>query len=183
MGWREVGPIPVSIRPHGASGLRRAFTSRVAASHWPADGDARGHVDRIGDIPAEFVPPTNIRTLATRTDRAYLDWRYGQRLLGYRVLDAGEGRLIVRLRDRGSARELVVAHVADATPGEVDDAVQRAMRDHDITHAIGIGQLGRPGRWITTTRIGPVLTWRAVNTVAMPPQQNWSLTMGDIELF
>ena len=90
--------------------------------------------------------------------------------------------MIVRLRRRGRARELVVAErlgdrrAADRLAGHL---VGETCADHAIR--LGVPDL-RAG-FLPLPGAGPVLTWRAVCAAGMPPLPNWELQLGDVELF
>lgn len=57
------------------------------------------------------------------------------------------------------------------------------MRAARADHAIRLGSSDARRGFIALPGGGPILTWRSIAVAAMPPLSNWSLTMGDIELF
>jgi hypothetical protein len=61
-------------------------------------------------------------------------------------------------------------------------AVQVA-REVQADHIVRLGGSNPRKGFVRVPRLGPVLAWRSVNRCAMPPLSNWSMTMGDIELF
>ena len=49
MGWREVGRLPVAVRPVGVGGVRSVARARVAASHWPVPIDVGVPIGEVAD--------------------------------------------------------------------------------------------------------------------------------------
>ena len=86
--------------------------------------------------------------------------------------------------DSVTIRKVVELTFADegvdvSTAADAATAMQQIGADHVIRLGAGrpsTGFLPLPGG-------GPMFTWRALNEQGMPPPPNWSLNMGDIELF
>ena len=93
MGWREVGALPVAVRPVGPMSLVRMARSRAAAEHWSqplaiGTGFEEWVDGRSGWRGEAHLP---IRTLATHTTEAFDRWRFGWPELHYRVVEADGG--------------------------------------------------------------------------------------------
>ncbi len=181
MGWNDVGRIEFGIRVQRASSLPRVLRSRVAASKpslpTPEIGvDPRQFLAELPEIPARTTD-----LWRTDHDRATLNWRFVDGPVGYRALPMGEGAgAIVRVRQRGHARELLVAEQI----GEVPDRLERqtlfqAMDDVGADHLIGASRT--PGT-ISSDRVGPGLTMRQV-AVFHPSPDEMAFSPGDLELF
>lgn len=185
MGWQVVGQLPTTIAPTGPAGAIRAVRSRVPAERWSLPLE-------VGDPVPEWLerggpgerrrPPADVRRLHTRDDDAFLAWRYGTPLLGYRVVDDGDAAIIVRARRRGRASELaLVAGFGDDRL--VGRLAARTARRAGVDYVARLGGAHLSAGEVPLPGGGPVLTWRAVAPAAMPALANWSLSLGDIELF
>ena len=185
MGWREVGRVPTVIRPSGPFAAVGAARSRTAADQWsqPIEigrrfsewADGRTGWRTAGDLP--------IRTLATHTTEAFDRWRFGWDELNYRVLDHGEGAIVVRARRRGRSLELVHAATFGLSTAAADRVVVRSMREVGAQYAIRIGRPNLRAGFMPVPGGGPMLTWRSINAGGLPPLSNWSFTTADVELF
>ena len=191
MGWQVVGKPAVPTRPLSVRGLVAMRNARVPAEHFSLPCTVGVPVaDVLGDQPAveqllaaRAVDPR----LRTRLDCSVLRWRYGGELLEYRAIVASagidQGVAIFRIRRRGPAREAALVLLV-APPGRRTGVVKefrRAVR-HVADYAVALGD--RPAlSWVSLPGAGPMLTWRAVDATAMPAASEWSLTLGDIELF
>jgi hypothetical protein len=130
--------------------------------------------------------------LTTQRSLAFLRWRYGGfEPLHYRAVLAGsslaEGVAIFRVRQRGAARECALADVI--VPGGDPRLAARlarralAVSGADYLLALGAGDRRWPG-FVRTDRLGPLLTWRAAaRNGPAPPLPDWSVVLGDVELF
>jgi len=192
MGWQQVGQLPTGLRPAGPSSLPRIVSSRLPAAMWSTPVEAGvpalealsddGEVDKLLSANRR---PTGIQT---RRTPEYLRWRYGFEPLAYRALRAGpstsDGMLLFRVRQRGRAKELVVADLLlpEASPTAVRHLIRSALRATRADYALGLrtvpvtGLLPLPGQ-------GPMLTWRSLASDTMPRLDHWKLSLGDIELF
>lgn len=183
LGWADVGPVPLGVglaspRSNPLAVLRVA-KSRVAAGKRSLPMDDLGESIEVGlEIIGDYEAKRSI--LSTDHDLETLRWRYAGGPIEYRFLPGlKQSGLVVRLRQRGEARELVVA----ATLGEPDershklairDAMTRLRADHFI------GGAGTPGT-ITAGRVGPTLALRPIHSEADASMFRWEL--GDIEVF
>lgn len=193
MGWRELGPAPISVRPAGLVALTRTLRARTPAEKWslPCDvGDSlldvlAAEADAVSALASSRDPDV------WQTDRSvdYLRWRYGFEPLRYRVFTDGavsDGLIVFRLRSRGPATECVVAEVllpdADARrrARRLLGRLARAVRaDHLV-----IAEASAPGLgWIPAGRLGPIVTVRDVAGEAPASIADLSLAVGDLELF
>lgn len=190
MGWRAVRRLPVGVLPSGPGALRRMVASKVPASLWSettsAGLDGR-EVFADADVARELLQ--HAPTKGFRTDRTpeYLAWRTRLEPLRYRVLlaserDPAQGGLIFRLRRRGATVEAAVLEelVPDAVTGA--RLVARLLRRTGADYAIGL-RSGPSAGLIPMPNTGPLLTTRPL--AASPPVSpgDWTLTLGDIELF
>ncbi len=184
MGWQVVGRLPVAVRVAGVGNLRTLARSRTAASHWPLDLDIGCPIDEVLDeLPSDAPSLSDPRAIQTRTSREFFSWRYGADFLGYRAVAHEQGHLLVRSRQRGAGRELVVLGAPGLTAEAADTAAVTAMKEAEATHALRLGSPDVRHGFVPVPSLGPTLTWRSVNAAGMPPLSNWNLTMGDVELF
>jgi GNAT superfamily N-acetyltransferase len=196
MGWEVVGQLPTLVRPTGWRSIPRIAQARVPAERWSTPSaaglDARTVLDDTAAVDALLAriggPRPAAEGLSTHLTSAFLRWRYGTPLLGYRAVVApggvAAGMAIFRVRARGAAKEVALGAVLvpegdRRTASRLVRAVARAA-DADYLLAIGHGPFG-PGGLVRLPRVGPLLTYRAVTAVAPPVA--WDLTLGDIELF
>ena len=194
MGWQELGRLPVRVQPRGLRGLARLVRARVPAEHWPIPGralpgaPAAEALADAGVIDALCEQLADPRGLSTRRTPAFLAWRYGLAVLGYRALlvgDApGDGLVLFRVRRRPPAVEVAILDaVVPAGPSAPTGLTRRLLGDCGADHAIAIGTTLPGGHGIPLPRQGPVLTWRALARSSVPPLGGWSLSLGDVELF
>ncbi len=131
---------------------------------------------------ALIPPPTDVRTIHTRVDESFLRWRFATPLLGYRVVERDDTSIIVRARRRGDALELVLV-AAFGEPGAADRLAASAAREAGADYVIRLGPARPRTRFVSLPGGGPILTWRTVDDHGAPPLSNWSLTLGNVELF
>ena len=122
------------------------------------------------------------RRLVTATSEAFARWRYGLAPLHYRVIDDGVGAVVVRLRRRGPATELVVAERL-GDPRRADRLAAEAMAEVGASHALRLGPPDIRTGFLPLPGGGPLLTWRGAADAGPPPLPNWRLQLRDIELF
>ena len=194
MGWEEVGRLPTAIRLRSPRGALRTLRSRTAADRGSLPTDVGAPAASVladtAEVEELLTRLPAIPGLTTRRHAPYLQWRYGAEWLHYRVLlrtdRLADGALVFRLRRRGRARELVVNELLaplDATE-EVGGLVTRALRATEADHAIAIARPGSFDASLAPPGRGPVLGWRdLVGGQPRPPLEDWSLGMGDVELF
>jgi len=201
MGWREVGRLPLVVRPTSARFPAVVATARRAAGRQAVPS-------MVGEDPAVlFTGPTApdvdrlIESLAgsagltTRRSSPFLAWRYGHEDLGYRVVLAGanasEGLAVFRSRRRGRAVEVVLCELL--VPEGNRRVERRLLRQvAALPGADYVIRLDRRpvtrGGFVRLPGVGPVLACRSLRVSptgesSVPPAAAWALTMGDVELF
>ena len=193
MGWHVVGRLPVSARMRSPASAVRVLRARVPADKWSMACDAGvPAVDALRDdagVAALLSARPTTNGLSTRRTPSFLTWRYGFEPLRYRAILAGQrvqdGLIIFRVRRRGRATEVVVCDVL-VPAGDRRAAVRlagAALRETGADYALRIGGPAIESRFIRLPRQGPILTWRDVCEMQQPALDEWSLTMGDVELF
>ena len=185
MGWQVVGRVPSAAHLTGPLSAVRTIRARTAADHWslPVDiAEPAGAWLSTAAWQDLLREPTDVRELSTRLDTDVLAWRYGGDLLNYRAIANDTAAAIIRVRNRGPATEVVLARTF-GDPVAAERLATRAAKACGADHTIRIGAPDLRHGWVPLPGGGPVLTWRRVNEAAMPPLPNWSLSLGDIELF
>ena len=189
LGWREIGRVPVRVRPRSLPGLYRLARARVPAG---LESDATGEGVPAADVFDDAEALGSLLTanrrrdgVRTRLSPAFLRWRYGAPFLGYRaVVGAGgvpSGVALVRVRRRGPAREAALSELV-APPANVRDLVRRVARTFDADYVLATGGTVAGARgFVPLPRAGPQLVWRSV--AAAEPPKEWNLQLGDVELF
>jgi GNAT superfamily N-acetyltransferase len=192
MGWQVVGRLPAAVRPTRLRALPRIARARVPAERWSAPtrvGEpASAVLDRAGELGALLASQPASAGVRTRRSVEFLRWRYGSELLGYRAVTAAgepaDGVAFVRVRERGPARELVLADLLVPSASRRAEAllVRRLAREADADYVIRLGGGPLPaGPMVPFPGQGPLLVWRAVREPLVP--RDWELSLGDIELF
>jgi len=181
MGWDDEGRVEFALRIRSVLTIAKVARSRVAATKrsisTPELGVGVGeYLESLGEVPAPDTSDWHTdHTLET------LSWRYEAGPIEYRALPMSESAAaIVRLRQRGSARELLVAEQI----GHVERRLQRrtlrrAMRSVRADHLVAAP--GTAGT-ISTSRIGPLFTMRSVAS-DHPAASEVAWAPGDVELF
>ena len=186
MGWRNVGRYPVSARVAGPTHLWPMRNARVAADRWSQPlalgSDVSQWVDANEAEPPWMRSEPDVRALRTHTTATFLRWRYGNDLLGYRLLEDAHAAVIVRLRRRGDALELVIAAVVRGDTAAADTLVAQSLHGSGADYAIRTGPANLRNGFVPVPKAGPILTWRALTEPGMPPLGNWRATLGDLEL-
>lgn len=192
MGWQTVGRLPTVVRPTGISAIGRMLGAREPAQRWSLPATVGVPAAEMLDDPAVLDALADTQpvpgAMTTRRDARYLRWRYGSSLLRYRALSAPDGPsagvAFVRMRARGTARELVVADIVvpGARRGLEAGLVRDLVRTTEADYLIRLGDgLVSPGPMVRLPGQGPLLTWRALREPQVP--KRWALTLGDVELF
>lgn len=196
MGWRELGRVPLAMRPLGIRGLMRMSSARTAAGKW-SDLASAGLTAREAfdpdrsDVPSSLSEPRSADgSLSTERSAEFLAWRYGFAPLGYRIFvpDASpeQGFVAYRLRRRGSAVEVTVCDVF--APGDERGRERELMAA--FIDSVGGDYLAmldtrvrNPAGALRMSRLGPVMTWRALADSRVPALSDFDLSFGDVELF
>lgn len=175
-GWVDRGPVPLVARPSGVRGAIAMASARGRAEKWSERIE-------IGVAPSEVTPlePPLTTKLATNTTPAFFSWRFAGGPVHYRALAESGAGVVVRVRTRGRARELVLAY-AWGTEVVVAKLVRQALEASRASYVVGTAN--GPGRsaMVPIPRVGPHLTVRAL--AGAPPQlDQLDLQLGDVELF
>jgi N-acetylglutamate synthase-like GNAT family acetyltransferase len=167
MGWREVAPIGVMVRP------------RVGKTV-PADPHSAPSLSQVVPTSSPFRtidapdrPPLGLRT---RRTPQYQDWRFGTHPTArYGLVGSDRGSAVVRAGVRGSRLELVLS---DLLGGAGSANVRQAHRSHRARYMAGFFSKGTPEH-SASLRGGmiPVPGLAALRLVALP------LTDVDIDVF
>ena len=183
MGWLDAGQIEFGYGIRSPLSLPRLVGARTAASKksLPTPEIGLDIEDGLALLDAEKLDQAHKSGhLTTAHTIETLRWRYGQSPMTYRFLAGPDGSgLIVRLRQRGSAIELVVAQKIGQIENDVAGrAIRNAMARSSADHCIGWKGLGAT---VSTDRLGPTLALRALSESPNPAGFEWQ--PGDIELF
>lgn len=179
MGWTEVGPIGVLMRPtrHFLNLRSRHETARLPDAIEPA------HWKRI---------PLSRAAIGLRTPRSesYLNWRFGSHPTArYFKVETQSGQAIVRPNMRKGRNELLIS---DLFGRETHRAIKRAARSTNARYLATWFSQGTPER-AAAMRAGliPVPKVTALTLMARPLQEldidatdmaSWDLGLSDLEL-
>jgi predicted N-acetyltransferase YhbS len=181
MGWHELGRPTIGVRPASLGRVPLLRQARTAAEKWSEPCS-------IGEPAATALAATGVAELAamhrpegwaTPRTADYLAWRYRFEPLHYRVVEAGGGLVVFRVRRRGPAREVaIVEWLAPRSDRRALGRLVAAAGDY----AVGIG-LGPRHGLLPLPRQGPIVTWRPLDRPAVPVLADLSFSLGDLELF
>jgi GNAT superfamily N-acetyltransferase len=193
MGWREVGRVPIAVRPMSLTALVRMVRSRVPAERWSlATGVGFPAPDILSDPDLAALLDTQPRAerLRTHWTPEFLRWRYAFAQLNYRcfLLGSGvtDGVAVLRLRPRGTAVEAVLCDVIVPWGDErtATRLVRRAVDALEADYVIRVSPRAfARGGFLRLPRSGPVLVHRSVRAQGGSTMADWALTLGDVELF
>jgi GNAT superfamily N-acetyltransferase len=177
MGWTEVGPIGVLVRP--SLRLLR-IRSHADEGHYVQEQSSR-----VG-IPADRSP-FGLRTPRTAS---YLKWRFESHPTArYSAICVDDTTAFVRSNLRNGRRELIVSDVIGDDPGAAYRAVGRASTADYIVTWHGRGSPER--RAAVASGLLPVPGFKALTLVAnciddvaieTSHIRSWDLSIGDLEL-
>ena len=181
MGWQEVGPIGVMVRP-GIGMLRRQV------------GGIPETQDLVpGSEPLEEFPPVTLRPprgLRTPRTAEYLRWRFtAHPTARYALVTSAGGLAVVRPNLRRGRRELVLSELIGPGSGA---AARETTRRSQADYVVGWFSKGGPERSAAIAAgLIPVPRITALTLVARPLRalsvdvtapDTWDLAMGDLEL-
>ncbi len=188
MGWSVARRLPTGVLPSGPAALPRIVKSRVPAEKWSEQtsvGVPAGEALADPAVASALLEHAPARGARTRRTPEYLAWRTSFEPLSYRLLlaskDAAEGGIIFRLRRRGPTVEAAV--VERLVPDRVTGArlIGQLLRQSNADYAIGL-RTGPSAGLVPLPKQGPLLTTRPL--ASSPPRAvNWTLSLGDVELF
>jgi GNAT superfamily N-acetyltransferase len=181
MGWHIDRRVPVQVRPRSLLSLSRMVRARTAAEPWSLPTDLGEPVDSVAHLAASRVEGAE-PTLVTDRSPDFVRWRYaGCPAVGSRAVRAGNGAMLVRLRQRGASVECTIGDVLGTpTPREARRAIRHALRAGSADYAIATTAMPIAGM-VPVARLGPVQTRRAV--VAVASTLPLRLSLGEVELF
>ena len=181
MGWEHAGSVRLGYTMRSPRAAGRMLKSRTAATKpsIPTPGLGQSVPEGIATLEPGLLIS---RDEFLRTDHTLetLLWRYSAGPVEYRFVPGpNTSGAVVRVRQRGPSRELVVAELL-GTPS-LDDARTIVRDTLAETHAdYCICTAGLP-RTISIERLGPKLAIREVTDAPKPDAMHWQ--PGDIELF
>jgi GNAT superfamily N-acetyltransferase len=193
MGWRQLGRVPVAVLPAGVTGVGRMLRARQPAEKWSsttAAGVPAPEFFADHEAVARLLASQPVsRHLTTDRTPALLSWRYGLDVLRYRCFPLGDrvedGAVVFRIRGRGGAREATLCDVVAPSPSRARlvGALRSLLRASQADYLIATrGSVGPPAA-IPLPGQGPILTWREVGATTPMTLGDFSLVLGDIELF
>ena len=194
MGWHDLGHLPVRVRPIRPWRTARMLGRRVPADRWPAHSRVGLPASEVltdhGGLSELLANQSHQPGLRTRLTPAFLKWRYGEPLLGYRAMLGQDGLAagvaIFRIRRRGHGREVALCEVLTHRQerGGAADLAREVVAAADADYAIQIAgpATAGMGRWWSVPGKGPVLAARTLSDASPPGRNEWTLTLGDIEL-
>jgi GNAT superfamily N-acetyltransferase len=215
MGWQLAHNIPAVLRPRSPGRLWRIARSRSSAELWSEYLAVGRPIEEILELDAttDLLEARNRAEVAgaarTSLSVEHLRWRYGFEPLRYRAVaigkDPADGFIVVRLRRRAAARELVVALVLGRegmSPQALSACIARTIRAADADHALttvgtiasdqpsaadpnwrALAQVLRCG-FMPMPGLGPTLTTRDLREFGAQHQPpSMLVSLGDIELF
>lgn len=184
MGWSDQGRLPTRIAVSSPRSVARLLGARTAAAKWslPCDAgdDLDATLDDLVELSQTMAPATGVRTMRSAD---HFSWRYGFDPLHYRVLRADEGAAIVRVRQRGSATEAVLAELLADDQRTARSLVKAARKLPGVDYVLAVGHAAhQSARMAPMPRLGPHLTVRDLASPA-PVYDQFRFSLGDIELF
>lgn len=181
MGWKKSGSVKLGYAFSSPKAALRMARSRTAANK------ASIPTPELGQPVAEGVATLDPGLLVRRDEFLRTDhtvetmlWRYTQGPIEYRFVPGPNTTgAIVRLRQRGASRELLVAELLGTPSAEdqrdvIGDALGQTNADYYIT-AAGVR------RTASVSRLGPKLAMRELTIT--PDIETLAWQPGDIELF
>ena len=212
MGWKEVGRVPLMVRPVRPVRLalrvlrrRRESGPSIAKEQGQAEAMRWATVHDLCEQHALIDKLTMSNLLdpryTTSRSSAYLRWRYADvpGITYHAEWGAEPGRehaIIFRFRTRRGVREMSLSDVLIAAGAEkaAQASVRRLIKNSDVDFVAAVAAPSTPERRVLT-RVGfvsarpmaPILTVRGVeaDAEALSPfdMRNWRLSTGDVELF
>jgi GNAT superfamily N-acetyltransferase len=181
MGWREVAPIGVMVRPRVGKAVPAVHGSAASLSEV---------IPAATPFRAVEVPDRSPRGLRTRRDQAYQDWRFGSHpTVRYGLVGSERGAAVVRAGVRGGRTELVVSDLLGEAGAR---SLRRSHRAHRARYMAGFFSKGSPERAAAMAAgMIPVPGMKALRLVALPLSDvdidvfdlgSWDIATSDLEL-
>ncbi len=192
MGWSDVGPVRVLVRPHPTRLLRgghKQFPNldELVPMATPFESDSRLAAE-IADWG--LADGSNHRGLRTPRSTSYLRWRFaGHPTARYGAVVRSAGTAVLRANLRKGRSELVISDALGPNPTE---AIRSAVRISKADYDVAVFPPGSPGR--RAARGAGMLTVpgiAALRLVARPVDvleidvlntKSWRLALSDVEL-
>jgi N-acetylglutamate synthase-like GNAT family acetyltransferase len=167
MGWREVAPIGVLVRPR----IGRSVTLKPGVAPTLTEVIPSSSPFKPTDLPDR--PPRGLRTVRTQQ---YQSWRFGNHpTVRYGVIGSNHGAAVVRAGVRGSRTELVLS---DLVGGAASVEIRHTAMANRARYMAGFFSKGSPERRSALVAgMIPVPGLKALQLVALP------LTDVDIDVF
>ena len=192
MGWSDVGPIRVLVRPHPTRLLRGRHGSfpnldELLPMAIPIESDSHTNAEITSEHSADDAAGTGLRT--PRSNQ-YLRWRFaGHPTARYGAVVGSSGTAVLRANLRNGRSELVISDTLGPNPTE---AVQSTIRASKADYDVAAFPLGSPGRQ-AARRAGMLAVpgVAALRLVARPIEpleidvlnpKSWRLALSDVEL-
>ena len=192
MGWSDVGPMRVLLRPHPTRLLRGRHVSfpsldELAPMAIPIESDSTPGADLAYGHTGGKPDPTGLRT--PRSSR-YLRWRFAEHPTArYGATVGSSGTAVLRANLRKGRSELVISDALGPNPAE---AVRTAVRTSKADYDIASFPSSSPGRHAARSAgMFPVPGVAALRLVArsvdsleidMFNPKSWRLALSDVEL-
>ena len=192
MGWSDVGPIRVLVRPHPTRLLRgrhESFPSldELVPMAIPFESDSRLGAEIDGWGPAD---ESNQGGLHTPRSTSYLRWRFaGHPTARYGAVLSSSGAAVLRANLRKGRSELVISDALGPNPTE---AVRSAVRISKADYDVAAFPPGSPGRraargagMFTVPGVAALrLVARPVDTLEIDVlnPKSWRFALSDVEL-
>lgn len=181
MGWTEAGTVRLGFGVSSPKVARKLARSRIAATKPSLPTPDLGvSIEDALSLLDPAVLTTSTTGLTTDHTIETLRWRYAAGPVTYRFLRAtAAGGVVVRLRQRGDVRELVVAQVlGEVSRRDVARHVRNAMDAVEADLCVSPSGIGKT---VAVKALGPTLALRRVHHDVSGADFAWS--PGDIELF
>lgn len=187
MGWEKVSKLKVRLIPTSPLSWK-ADDQKLEYALFKECSDE--HIKSLCDKHNVVTSKKNV--LFTPKSQAYLKWRYENNPLQEYEVMAGKGYyLAAYVKDHGKFREFrVVEHLYEGPKAlrELGRNIRALASQHGV-QVISMGNMGRSSSLLAVSgKFGPVLTFRSLQ---LDPAQekrylnlnNWSYSLGDLELF
>lgn len=181
MGWRELGRLPVSLRP--IRPLRLALALAGLSKH----SSAAVPVASTADL--ELYPTIAQRQRGWYTPRTpdFLDWRYARcPVVDYAAFgEEGQYLVVYYFKEQRWGREMRVVDriVAQGKERACGRAILQLARRAGASLISEAPRSGSRSWSAFTLAKGPLLTFRPLNYDSPPDVKDWSYNLGDMELF
>jgi hypothetical protein len=210
MGWTDLGRISIWVRTRAsirlAKGVLQRGWSRSGIEQDPFRDSRFQSVSDLLKLPDmvkfEDLQSSDDPSFRTPVDLKYLNWRYAK-IPGFEYSAAwkcgndGDAAIIFRESRRGDLSELrlcqVLLNSSPRSPRLARQLICEVTQETRPDYAVGISTNANESKallgagFLPIPRAGPIFTVRQLNeapgTVDLFRRSNWSLCIGDLELF